>query len=123
MAFNPFLFHKSLHDAKMSPFYGVLPHPLLQHANLSPPSLASLPHVPALPCFAKPQQPPDLTAASLLQGRTQLQHLQNSRLKHMDVMAAEGGKTEEGRVELDGKELWEKFHEIGTEMVITKSGR
>ncbi|KAK3588851.1 hypothetical protein CHS0354_035993 [Potamilus streckersoni] len=27
------------------------------------------------------------------------------------------------KVELDGKELWEKFHEIGTEMVITKSGR
>lgn len=27
------------------------------------------------------------------------------------------------KVELDAKELWERFHELGTEMVITKSGR
>ncbi|ESO11613.1 hypothetical protein HELRODRAFT_71638 [Helobdella robusta] len=30
---------------------------------------------------------------------------------------------EETSVELDGKELWEKFHRMETEMVITKSGR
>lgn len=27
------------------------------------------------------------------------------------------------KVELESKELWEKFHKLGTEMVITKSGR
>ena len=27
------------------------------------------------------------------------------------------------KVELEGKDLWDKFHERGTEMVITKSGR
>jgi hypothetical protein len=27
------------------------------------------------------------------------------------------------KVELDSKDLWEQFHKIGTEMVITKSGR
>ena len=27
------------------------------------------------------------------------------------------------KVELEGKDLWKNFHEIGTEMVITKSGR
>lgn len=27
------------------------------------------------------------------------------------------------KVELDSRELWERFHELGTEMVITKSGR
>ena len=26
-------------------------------------------------------------------------------------------------VKLDNKELWERFHAIGTEMIITKSGR
>lgn len=27
------------------------------------------------------------------------------------------------RVELQGAELWKRFHEIGTEMIITKAGR
>lgn len=27
------------------------------------------------------------------------------------------------KVELEGKDLWDQFHNIGTEMVITKSGR
>ena len=27
------------------------------------------------------------------------------------------------RVELQGSELWNRFHEIGTEMIITKAGR
>lgn len=27
------------------------------------------------------------------------------------------------KVELEGRELWEQFHLLGTEMVITKSGR
>lgn len=27
------------------------------------------------------------------------------------------------KVELEGKDLWGNFHELGTEMVITKSGR
>lgn len=26
-------------------------------------------------------------------------------------------------VELEGKELWERFSELGTEMIITKAGR
>lgn len=37
----------------------------------------------------------------------------------------DGDKTdvEETVVELDSKELWDKFHSMETEMVITKSGR
>lgn len=27
------------------------------------------------------------------------------------------------KVELESKDLWERFHRLGTEMVITKSGR
>ena len=27
------------------------------------------------------------------------------------------------RVDLQGAELWKRFHEIGTEMIITKAGR
>lgn len=30
---------------------------------------------------------------------------------------------DEVQVELQGSELWKRFHEIGTEMIITKAGR
>jgi hypothetical protein len=33
------------------------------------------------------------------------------------------GVEDDPKVTLEGKELWEKFHKLGTEMVITKSGR
>lgn len=33
------------------------------------------------------------------------------------------GTGEEPRVELQGSDLWKRFHEIGTEMIITKAGR
>jgi len=34
-----------------------------------------------------------------------------------------GSTSDDPKVELDSRELWERFHELGTEMVITKSGR
>ncbi|KAJ8409687.1 hypothetical protein AAFF_G00217460 [Aldrovandia affinis] len=41
------------------------------------------------------------------------------------VIAAQtgSGPTEEMRVDLQGSDLWKRFHEIGTEMIITKAGR
>ncbi len=33
------------------------------------------------------------------------------------------GVVDDPKVELDSKDLWESFHNFGTEMVITKSGR
>ena len=33
------------------------------------------------------------------------------------------GIVDDPKVTLEGKDLWEKFHKLGTEMVITKSGR
>ncbi|OAD57958.1 Optomotor-blind protein [Eufriesea mexicana] len=35
----------------------------------------------------------------------------------------EDGVVDDPKVTLEGKELWDKFHKLGTEMVITKSGR
>lgn len=37
--------------------------------------------------------------------------------------ARRSGKSEEVRVDLQGSELWNRFYEIGTEMIITKAGR
>ncbi|XP_035277216.1 T-box transcription factor TBX18 [Anguilla anguilla] len=41
------------------------------------------------------------------------------------VIAAQAGSgpAEEMRVDLQGSDLWKRFHEIGTEMIITKAGR
>jgi len=33
------------------------------------------------------------------------------------------GVVDDPKVNLEGRDLWEKFHKLGTEMVITKSGR
>nr|XP_022902934.1 optomotor-blind protein-like isoform X1 [Onthophagus taurus] len=39
------------------------------------------------------------------------------------VQPEEDGVVDDPKVTLEGKDLWEKFHKLGTEMVITKSGR
>jgi len=41
----------------------------------------------------------------------------------VDVYVDEGDVQDDPVVELESKELWEKFHAMDTEMVITKSGR
>ena len=38
-------------------------------------------------------------------------------------LAEEENVNDDPKVTLDQKELWDQFHKIGTEMVITKSGR
>ncbi|KAK8772948.1 hypothetical protein V5799_012523 [Amblyomma americanum] len=35
----------------------------------------------------------------------------------------EDGVQDDPKVNLEGKDLWGRFHELGTEMIITKSGR
>ncbi|XP_050057520.1 optomotor-blind protein isoform X11 [Aphis gossypii] len=39
------------------------------------------------------------------------------------VRPEDDGVVDDPKVTLEGKDLWEKFHKLGTEMVITKSGR
>lgn len=39
------------------------------------------------------------------------------------IQPEEDGVVDDPKVTLEGKDLWEKFHKLGTEMVITKSGR
>ncbi|XP_071501911.1 uncharacterized protein [Diadema antillarum] len=38
-------------------------------------------------------------------------------------LAVQNPATKDIKVTLEGRELWQKFHEIGTEMIITKAGR
>lgn len=39
------------------------------------------------------------------------------------IQPEDDGVVDDPKVTLEGKDLWEKFHKLGTEMVITKSGR
>lgn len=40
-----------------------------------------------------------------------------------NMPADDDGVVDDPKVTLEGRDLWEKFHKLGTEMVITKSGR
>ena len=48
-----------------------------------------------------------------------------AHLRPLRTMPAveDDGVTDDPKVSLESKDLWEKFHGLGTEMVITKSGR
>lgn len=50
--------------------------------------------------------------------------LSHSHLRPLrSLLPEEDGVVDDPKVTLECKELWEKFHKLGTEMVITKSGR
>lgn len=59
--------------------------------------------------------PPKQTDTS---GADQLDHEEENKPK-----ASDNRPDREVRVELQGSELWKRFYEIGTEMIITKAGR
>ena len=42
---------------------------------------------------------------------------------HVPQMQEDDGVQDDPKVTLEAKDLWTQFHSIGTEMVITKSGR
>ena len=47
-----------------------------------------------------------------------------ARLDHQNEASSDDNEVnDDPKVILEAKELWEQFHDIGTEMVITKSGR
>ena len=47
-----------------------------------------------------------------------------ARLDHQNEAGSDDNEVnDDPKVILEAKELWEQFHDIGTEMVITKSGR
>ncbi|XP_058465478.1 optomotor-blind protein isoform X1 [Malaya genurostris] len=51
-------------------------------------------------------------------------HQHHSAMRPLRALQPEDdGVVDDPKVTLEGKELWEKFHKLGTEMVITKSGR
>ncbi|XP_074869697.1 T-box transcription factor TBX2 [Carettochelys insculpta] len=81
----------------------------------------------ALPpaALAKPLQDPSLAAAAEagLHVSALGHHHQAAHLRSLKSLEAEEEVEDDPKVTLEAKELWDQFHKLGTEMVITKSGR
>lgn len=107
MAYNPFFLHRpSDYSALLAQQQQYLSNIALQ----GPGYAASL-----LPKLQQAMGRSPLTPADLLHP------LHQRQMRNMDPPESE--IHDDPKVELEGKELWDQFHKIGTEMVITKSGR
>ncbi|XP_025091991.1 T-box transcription factor TBX2-B-like isoform X1 [Pomacea canaliculata] len=110
MAFTPFLFPRGPDYPAMSTL--LAPSPFVSSLGLQPPGLA-----PMLPKLSGGLGRGPLTAADLLGHHSD--HFRPLRA----LEPPEPEVQDDPKVDLESKDLWEKFHRLGTEMVITKSGR
>ncbi|XP_041378334.1 optomotor-blind protein-like [Gigantopelta aegis] len=109
MAFNPFLLHRPA-DYGMGSLFAQ--SPFMPGMTLQPPGLtASL-----LPKLQHGMGRSPLTHADLMPHPDHFRSLRGLEPPEVEV-------NDDPKVELDCKELWERFHKLSTEMVITKSGR
>lgn len=106
-AYNPFLFHRAT-DYSMSSILAAQPHyiPGMMHPGIPASILPKLQQTVA----RSPLTPADLLVPPLPRP------LRSIEPPEQEVH-------DDPKVELEAKELWEKFYALGTEMVITKSGR
>ncbi|XP_009889480.1 PREDICTED: T-box transcription factor TBX2 [Charadrius vociferus] len=81
----------------------------------------------ALPpaALAKPMPDPGLAGAAEagLHVSALGHHHQTAHLRSLKSLEPEEEVEDDPKVTLEAKELWDQFHKLGTEMVITKSGR
>nr|CAD48605.1 coquillette [Paracentrotus lividus] len=122
----------ALNDHQTTAYAPILPPRLSDfsvNSLLTPPQFfpgvfgrqACLPGAAGLPGFPLPKfgehpggySPHDLLAA----------HAHRSALGPLHPMETQSDDSDDPQVTLESKELWEKFHKRGTEMIITKSGR
>ena len=115
MAYHPFLMGQRT-PADFNSLLSSHPHYLsaLGHHGIQPPGLpASI--LPKLQSMSgrTPFSPSDLF----------MSHGLPRGLPRPPVVPQEDDVKDDPKIELEGKDLWDQFHEFGTEMVITKSGR
>lgn len=93
------------------------PHPHLYHGSLLPKLPPHHPH-PHHPLGTPYTTAEDVVLAAVAA------HQHHPAMRPLRALQPEDdGVVDDPKVTLEGKELWEKFHKLGTEMVITKSGR
>lgn len=92
------------------------------HSHLYPGSLLQkLP--PHHPHAHHPLGTPYTTAEDVVLASVAAHQLHPAMRPLRALQPEDDGVVDDPKVTLEGKELWEKFHKLGTEMVITKSGR
>lgn len=93
------------------------PHGAALGLGPTSPLFAKLPHHPV-------GNPGAVRAMSLSTGDVLLPHqsVMSRTFRGLDS-PGDSSVQDDPKVELDANELWKRFHELGTEMVITKSGR
>ena len=90
-------------------FYNSNKNNIIQNLNLSKHKLASL------------MANPGMMAAAAHQLQQQAAH--QAAQAAQDEINEENQEPDDPKAELENKNLWDQFHQIGTEMVITKTGR
>ncbi|XP_062872420.1 T-box transcription factor TBX2b [Trichomycterus rosablanca] len=110
MAYHPFHAHRPT-DFPMSAFLAAA-QPSFFPALALPPALTKPLSEHSLAAAAEAALHPALT-----------HHHQAAHLRSLKSLEPEEEVEDDPKVTLEAKDLWDQFHKIGTEMVITKSGR
>ncbi|KAK2714783.1 T-box transcription factor TBX3-like isoform X2 [Artemia franciscana] len=122
MAFHPFLMQRPSDFSVSS---------LLNPQGQLPPNFPGLPtptSIPGLPVPGPMGYPASLLGPKFPHPYTTAEDVLASAAAHLrgplrSLPPEDDGVTDDPKVSLESKELWERFHNLGTEMVITKSGR
>ncbi|XP_068174415.1 T-box transcription factor TBX2b [Antennarius striatus] len=110
MAYHPFHAHRPT-DFPMSAFLAAAQPSFFPALSLPPGALT------------KPLQDHGLAGAAEAGLHPALSHHQAAHLRSMKSLEPEEEVDDDPKVTLEAKDLWDQFHKLGTEMVITKSGR
>ncbi|XP_053278915.1 T-box transcription factor TBX2b isoform X1 [Pleuronectes platessa] len=110
MAYHPFHAHRAT-DFPMSAFLAAAQPSFFPALSLPPGALT------------KPMSDHGLAGAGEAVLHPALSHHQAAHLRSMKSLEPEEEVDDDPKVTLEAKDLWDQFHKLGTEMVITKSGR
>ncbi|XP_038670610.1 T-box transcription factor TBX2b isoform X1 [Scyliorhinus canicula] len=115
MAYHPFHAHRAA-DFPMSTFLAA--QPSFFPALALPPSGAAALSLPG--ALGKPLTEQNMAEAAI---RVSALGHQSAHLRPLKSLEPEDEVEDDPKVNLEAKDLWDQFHKVGTEMVITKSGR
>ncbi|KAM6932637.1 T-box transcription factor TBX2b [Lycodopsis pacificus] len=110
MAYHPFHAHRPT-DFPMSAFLAAAQPSFYPALSLPPGALT------------KPISDHGLAGAAEVVLHPALSHHQAVHIRSMKSLEPEEEVDDDPKVTLEAKDLWDQFHKVGTEMVITKSGR
>ncbi|XP_059187690.1 T-box transcription factor TBX2b [Centropristis striata] len=110
MAYHPFHAHRPT-DFPMSAFLAAAQPSFFPALSLPPGALT------------KPITDHGLAGAAEAGLHPALSHHQAAHLRSMKSLEPDEEVDDDPKVTLEAKDLWDQFHKLGTEMVITKSGR